>query len=82
MQKIREIQIGKNGVTANFLESLKQQFNNCNNVKIKVLKNFCRNKEELNKISEEILNHLGKRYTAKNIGYTINIKRWRKEVRE
>jgi RNA-binding protein YhbY len=82
MPIMREIQLGKNGVTINFIESLKQQFNKCNNIKVSVLRSCCRNKEELQKITEDILNHLGKNYTAKVIGYTINLKRWRKDMRE
>jgi RNA-binding protein YhbY len=82
MPTIREIQLGKNGVTTNFIESLKQQFNNCNNVKVSVLRSCCRDKKELEEITEKILEYLGKNYTARSIGYTINLKRWRKNQRE
>jgi RNA-binding protein YhbY len=82
MPIMREIQLGKNGVTINFLENLKHQFNNCNNVKISVLKSCCRDKTELKEITEKILESLGKNYTAKVIGYTINLKRWRRDKRE
>jgi RNA-binding protein YhbY len=82
MPIMREMQLGKGGVTINFIESLKQQFSNCNNVKISVLKSCCRDKKELEKITEQILDHLGKNYTARAIGYTINLKRWRRDMRE
>lgn len=82
MPIIREIQLGKNGVTDGFLESLKNQFNKTQNIKISVLKSCCRDKEELKKITEKILDSLGKNYTAKIIGYTIALKKWRKEMRE
>lgn len=82
MPKIREIQLGKNGITTSFIESLKHQFNNCNNVKISVLRSCCRDREELQKITDEILNSLGNNYTARVIGYTINLKRWRRNMRE
>jgi len=78
MPAIRQIQIGKNGVGENFINSLKNQFNNCNNVKVSVLRSCCRDKEELKKISEEILEKLGKNYTAKIIGFTIVLKKWRR----
>lgn len=81
MPKIREIQLGKNGITTNFIESLKHQFNNCNNVKISVLRSCCRDKEELKEITEKLLNSLGDNYTAKVIGYKVNLKRWRKQMR-
>lgn len=79
MPVIREVQLGKNGITQNFIESLKNQFKNCKNVKISVLPSFCRDKKELKKIEKEILDRLGKNFTAKTIGYKINLKKWGKE---
>jgi len=81
MVAIRNIQLGKLGVTDNFIESLKNQFKTCKNVKISVLKSCCRDREELKEISRKILDKLGKTYTAKIIGYTIIVKKWRKEMR-
>lgn len=78
MPVIRQIQLGKNGISENFINSLKNQFNDCNNVKVSVLHSCCRNKEELKKISEEILDKLGNNFTARTIGYTIVLKKWRK----
>jgi RNA-binding protein YhbY len=82
MPIIREVQLGKNRITENFISSLKNQFHNCNNVKIAVLPSCCRNKEELKEIEKEILDKLGKNFTAKSVGYKINIKKWRKDKRE
>lgn len=76
----REIQLGKNGLTRNFLRTLKTYFEKFKDVKISVLRSCCRDKKELKEISEKILNFLGKNYTAKLIGYTINVKKWRREV--
>lgn len=82
MPGIREIQLGKNGVTENFISSLKTQFNNCNNIKISVLRSFCRDKEELKKVKDKILEKLGDNYTARTIGYTIALKKWRSARKE
>ncbi len=78
MPIIREIQLGKNGITENFISSLKNQFHNCNNVKVAVLPSLCRDKKKLKEIEKEILDELGSKFTAKSIGYKINIKKWRK----
>jgi len=78
MPIIREVQLGKNGITDNFIESLKNQFNNCKNVKVAVLPSLCRNKAELKKIEQELLGKLGDNYTARSVGYKINLKKWRK----
>ncbi len=78
MPVMREIQLGKNGITENFIESLQNQFTNCSNVKVAVLPNLCRDKKELKKIEQEILDKLGNKFTAKTIGYKINLKKWRK----
>ena len=76
-----EIQLGKQGITANFIKTLKDHFNTHTNVKISVLKSARENKESLKKYQEDILEKLGKRYTAKILGFSIFVKRWRRDVR-
>jgi len=81
MAALTTIQLGKNKLTDNFILTLENHFKKYNNVKVSVLKSCCRDKEELKKISNEILEKLGKNYTTKIIGYTLAIKKWRKPVR-
>ncbi len=81
MATLAKIQLGKSGVTDNFILTLKNHFKKYRNVKISVLRSCCRDKKELKELSNEILKKLGKHYTAKTIGYTIAIKKWRKPVR-
>jgi len=81
MPALGTLQIGKNKLTQNFIETLKNYFKKHEYVKISVLKSCCRNRQELEKIAEEILGELGRAYTARIIGYTIVIKKWRKAVR-
>ena len=81
MQPISQIQLGKNGVTANFIETLKTHFKKHKDVKIGVLKSCCRDRKEIKNISEKILEKLGKNYTSKIIGFTIFVKKWRKDKR-
>lgn len=76
-----KIQLGKNGVSENFIGTLKSHFKNHKKVKISVLRTYCRDKKELKKISEKLVEKLGNHYTSSTIGYTINLKKWRKEVR-
>ena len=76
-----EIQIGKNGITENFIESLRINFNTHVQVRISVLKSADRDKEKVKEMAERILNDLGNNYTAKIIGFTIIIKKWRKPRR-
>jgi RNA-binding protein YhbY len=81
MATLATIQLGKNGITDNFITTLKNHFKKHNNVKVSVLRSCCRDKKELKEMSEDILNRLGNNYTAKIVGYTIAIKKWRKPVR-
>jgi len=81
MPAIGNVQLGKNGVTDNFIETLKNYFKKHRNVKISALKSSTRDKNELKNISEEILDKLGKNYTSRIIGFTIVVKKWRKPVR-
>lgn len=75
---VKEIQLGKNGITQNFLGTLEGYFSNCRTVKVSVLKSARENKEDIKKLSEELLKSLGANYTAKVIGFKIVLKKWRK----
>ncbi|PIO07997.1 hypothetical protein COU59_02365 [Candidatus Pacearchaeota archaeon CG10_big_fil_rev_8_21_14_0_10_34_12] len=79
--KMGNIQLGKNKVTENFVESLKNHFKNHENMKISILKSGTRDKKEIIEMKDKILTELGKNYTARTIGFTIVVKKWRKPVR-
>ena len=53
MKTLGKIQLGKQGVTENFISSLKNCFNTHGNMKISVLRSCCRDKKDLEKIKEE-----------------------------
>jgi len=79
------MQLGKNGLTENFIQTLKSNFEKNDTVRISVLKSAGgeegRTKLTAKKFSEEMLNKLGKNYTAKLIGFKIVLKKWRKARR-
>ena len=81
MEKIGNMHLGKNGITANFIETLKSHFKNHKNIRISVLKSATRDREKLKKNALDILENLGKNYTARIIGFTIVVKKWRKIIR-
>jgi len=76
-----EVQLGKRGITDEFLETLRNMFKGHEQVRISVLKSAGHDKKKVKESSEEILNKLGSNYTAKVIGFTIILKKWRKAVR-
>lgn len=77
-----DIQLGKSGITENFISTLKSHFNKHKNVKVHVLKSAGHDKENMKKYAEAIVEKLGKEhYTAKVIGFSIFLKRWRRAVR-
>ena len=78
MPTISRIQIGKQGLTENFIESLRNNFKKHENVKISVLKSARENRKDMKRYAKEILEKLGKNYTAKIVGFTIAVKKWRK----
>lgn len=77
-----EIQLGKKGLTAEFLDSLKKRFDNksIKNIKIQVLSNARENREDVKKYAEEIINFLGNKYSYRIIGFCIIIMKWRREI--
>ncbi len=80
-EKQGQVQLGKQGVSENFIKTLKSHFNKCKNVKISVLKNVSRDKNKIKEFSDDILEKLGKNYTARIVGFTIFVKKWRRNVR-
>jgi len=76
-----QVQIGKQGITENFIITLRNNFNQHDNVKVHVLKSAGHNKQDIKKYVEDILEKLGRNYTAKIIGFTIFLKKWRKARR-
>ena len=74
-------QLGKQGVTENFIEAIRKSFKTREIVKVSVLRSFSRGREEVRETANKICNELGKKYTYKIIGFTINLKKWRKEMR-
>jgi len=81
MPKVGQIQLGKQGISDNFIESLKNHFKNYQNVKVSVLKSAGHDKSKVKEYSKQILEKLGKNYTARIVGFTIVLKKWRQEIR-
>ncbi len=75
---VKEIQLGKNGITDNFISTLEDHLKKVKNIKIAVLKSCCRDREELKEIKNKILEKLKGKYSAKTIGYKIILKKQNK----
>ncbi len=75
---LSKVQLGKNGITENFIATLKSHFERHRDVRIQVLK-AAREDKTMKEYEAEILKKLGKNYTARTIGFVIKLKRWRKE---
>ena len=76
------VQLGKNGITENFIVTLKHHFNRHQNVKVSVLKSAGHDREKVKEYANEIIEKLGDRYyTATIVGFSIFVKRWRKAVK-
>ncbi len=72
---IRELQLGKRGITDNFINSVKREFNKADIVKISVLKSARR--EEIKSFSEEIVKKLKEDYGVRIIGFKIILRKRR-----
>jgi len=75
-----QLQLGKKGLTKEFLENLKDRFENSKitNIKISILQSARESKDDVKKYSNEIKEYLGKKYTTRILGFSIFIKKWRK----
>jgi len=77
----KQIQLGKQGVTENFIENLKIYFKKFKIVRISVLKSAGHDKKKIKEYVDIILDRLGKNYVARVIGFKIVLIRFRKDVR-
>ena len=75
---IKELQIGKQGITDNFVETLKTYFNKVKTVKVSVLSSARESKDDVKKMAKDLLARLGPHFTSKVIGFTIVLKKWRR----
>jgi RNA-binding protein YhbY len=75
-----EVQLGKKGLTPEFLEDLKKRFEKIGvkNIKIKVLPSARENRDDVKKYSEEIVKYLGNKFNSRIIGFSIFVKKFRK----
>lgn len=82
---VGKIQLGKNGVTDNFILTLVSHFKHHNVVKISVLKSARgegkEGKKDVKKYANQLLNAFGPKYTTKIIGFAIALKKWRRDQR-
>jgi RNA-binding protein YhbY len=79
MAPIGYLQLGKSGLTESFITNLENLFKKNKTIKLSVLKSAGHDKKIIKKYSEQILEKLGKKFTARIIGFTIILKKWRKE---
>jgi len=82
MRGIKKLQIGKKGLTQEFVQQLKNIFDNEQVLKIVILKSACRDKSDAVKMADELLEMLGKNYTYRLVGYALTVRKWRKPMRE
>jgi RNA-binding protein YhbY len=75
-----EIQLGKKGITEEFIRDIINRLEKYRNatLKISVLKSARENKADVKKYADEIVGRLGDKYTAKTLGFSIFLRKWRK----
>ena len=80
MTSQQEVQLGKNGLTKEFLEDFRNRFEvrKVENIKISVLKSARESRDDVKKYAREIEEFLGEKFTTRVMGFSIFIKKWRK----
>ena len=81
MKQIKRLQIGKNGLSEAFIEQVRKLFEKEKVVKISILKSACRDKKDAEKIAQELVGSLGKKFDYKLVGYVITVIKFRKVQR-
>jgi len=81
MTLIGQVQLGKQGITENFILTLGNHFKKNNIVKVSVLKGAGHERDKIKGYAEKILEGLGSKFSTKIIGFTIIVKKWRRDQR-
>lgn len=77
----KEIQLGKNGITPEFVKDIESRLEKDRNItmKVSVLRSIRPNgKEDVKKYADELVEKLGEKYTVKTLGFSIFLRKWRK----
>ena len=76
---ITKIQVGKNGVSENFLKTLKEHLKKRRYLRVSILKSARKEgsegKKQIKEISKKISDFLGNKFSIKRIGFVIKIKK-------
>lgn len=75
-----KLQIGKNGLTNEFIEKLRKVFVKNDHVRISLLKSSGRNRDKTREWADKIISSLGTNYKYNVIGFTIALRKWRKAI--
>jgi RNA-binding protein YhbY len=78
MKPIKHLQIGKNGLTLNVVEQARKMLEKEKAIKITILKSATRDRKEAKELAEKLAFALGSNFQYRLIGYTIVLKRYRK----
>lgn len=81
MKQIKKLQMGKNGLSEAFVEQVKGIFEKETVVKISILKTACRNKKDAEKMAQDLVDVLGKKFDYRLVGYVITMIKFRKVQR-
>jgi len=81
MKQIKKLQLGKKGLTEEFIKQVKSIFEKETLIKISILKSVCRDKKEAEEIAKELTEALGVKYGYKIVGYVLTIVKYRKPQR-
>lgn len=81
MKQIKKLQMGKKGLTPEFIDQVKSIFEKETLIKVSILKSACRDKKEAEKIGDDLIEALGVKYDYKLIGYVLTVIKYRKSQR-
>ena len=75
-----EIQLGKKGITKEFIEDIKKRTEKYRNInlKITILRSARKDKRDVEQYAKELKQKLGSKFTYKILGFSIFLRKWRK----
>ena len=77
----KEIQLGRKGITPEFIKDIENRLEKHRNItlKVSVLKSIRpEGKADVKKYADELVEKLGEKYTVKTLVFSIFLRKWRK----
>jgi RNA-binding protein YhbY len=75
---VKKLQMGKNGLSPEFLEQVRKMFESTKTIRVSLLKTATRDRAHAKEIADNLISSLGTNFRYTMVGYTLIVRRSKK----